>query len=186
MGRLRVGLLGCGHIAATHVRAWRRSGVADVAVAFDVRPEAARAFAAKFGIEHVADTPAVLVDRADVIDDCSPPVAHLQNALLALDGGRHYLVEKPIVLSRAEFDRIAAAAQTAGRQICVVHNLKYNPGVRVARRWIRAGRIGRVISLERYFLTDPSTDRMLRMPNHWSQSLPGGRWLETLPHELYL
>ncbi|HEY3248791.1 MAG TPA: Gfo/Idh/MocA family oxidoreductase [bacterium] len=186
MAQLNVGLLGCGHIAAAHVRAWRRSGVAEIAAVFDVRPEAARVFAARFGVGTVADSVADLISCADVVDDCSPPQAHLSNALTALGARRHYLVEKPIVLSTAEFEQIQAASQAAGRHICVVHNLKYNFGVRTARRWVAEGRIGRVISLERYFLTDPATDRMLRLPNHWSQSLPGGRWLETLPHELYL
>jgi predicted dehydrogenase len=161
--------------------------MADVVAAFDVRPEAGRAFADRFGIGVVCETADALLDqRIDVVDDCSPPAAHLPNALAALRARRHYLVEKPIVFSLQDLTRIRGAADAADRAVCVVHNLKYNYGVRTARRWVRDGRIGRLLSLERYFLTDPSTDRMLRMTNHWSHTLPGGRWLETLPHELYL
>jgi predicted dehydrogenase len=186
MTSLRVGLIGCGHIASTHVRAWRRSGRADVTAAYDLNEEAARAFARRFGIERTCRTVDELLAAVDVADDCSPPAAHLHNALASFRAGRDYVVEKPIVLSTEELGQILDARQIAGRRLCVVHNLKFNRGVEAARRWVRAGRIGTVVSLERYFLTHPDADRMLRMPNHWSMRLPGGRWLETLPHELYL
>ena len=185
-GPLRVGLIGCGHIAATHVAAWRQSDLADIAGVFDVNMDAAQRFAGRFGVTTVYPTVAAAVAGADIVDDCSPPAAHRENALAALRAGRHYLVEKPMVLARADLDEILAAREAAGRQLCVIHNLKYSDGVLAASRWVADGRIGQVLALDRVFLTDPSTDRMLRMPNHWSRRLPGGRWVETLPHELYL
>ncbi len=183
---LRVGLLGCGHIADTHVRSWRRSNLATIDAVFDVNADAAAAFAARFRIPRVCASIEDLLAAVDVADDCSPPAAHLRNALAAFGMGRDYLVEKPIVLAMADLETILSAQRASGRRLCVVHNLKFNRGVEAARRWVGAGRIGSVVSLERYFLTHPSADRMLRMPNHWSLRLPGGRWMETLPHELYL
>jgi predicted dehydrogenase len=91
-----------------------------------------------------------------------------------------------MVLSSGDLDQILQAREMAGTEICVIHNLKYSPGVQQARKWVTEGRIGSIVSLERQFLTDPVTDRMLRAENHWSHGLPGGRWVETLPHELYL
>ena len=183
---LKVGLIGCGHIAAVHVRGWRKSGLAEITAVFDVNQEAAQRFAKRFGIAKVCRDVAELIASVGMIDDCSPPAVHVNNALATLAEGRDYLVEKPVVLSAADWDRVMEAQRKSGSRICVVHNLKFNPGVQTALRWVAEGRIGQVRSLDRLFLTDPSTDRMLRMNGHWSHKLPGGRWLETLPHELYL
>ena len=186
MSKLRVGLVGCGHIAGIHVRAWRGTGVSDVTGVFDVNTEGARAFAKRHGIAAVHETMESLIDAVDVVDDCSPPKVHVSVALETLKRGRHYLVEKPMVLSAADLDRVLEAQRAAGSKICVIHNLKYSLGVQTARKWVDEGRIGKLLSLERHFLTDPVTDRMLRGENHWSHQLPGGRWVETLPHELYI
>ena len=186
MGKLRVGLVGCGHIAGVHVRAWKKTGISEVTGVFDVNKEAAAAFAKRFGIARAYDSMEDLIDSVDVIDDCSPPHVHVNVALEALGRGRHYLVEKPMVLSSSDLDRVLEAQRASGCKISVIHNLKYNPGVQTARQWVNEGRIGRLLSLERHFLTDPITDRMLRADNHWSHRLPGGRWVETLPHELYI
>jgi predicted dehydrogenase len=103
-----------------------------------------------------------------------------------LAAGKDYLVEKPMVLSVEHLEQVLDAQRVSGSRICVIHNLKYSAGVQKAKEWVVQGRIGEVLSLERHFLTDPVTDRMLRAENHWSHGLPGGRWVETLPHELYI
>jgi predicted dehydrogenase len=162
------------------------TGLSEVIGVFDVNKGAAAAFAKRFGIPNSHDSMEGLIDAVDVIDDCSPPHVHVNVALEALRKGRHYLVEKPMVLSSSDLDRVLEAQRASGSKISVIHNLKYNSGVQTARQWVEEGRIGRLLSLERHFLTNPVTDRMLRAENHWSHHLPGGRWVETLPHELYI
>lgn len=186
IGKLRVGLVGCGHIAGVHVPSWEGSGVASVTDVFDVNRDAAATFAQRFGIQRVHDRIEDLAEAVDVVDDCSPPKVHLSVALATLTAGKDYLVEKPMVLSVTHLEQVLEAQRTSGSRICVIHNLKYSAGVQKAKEWVSEGRIGEVLSLERHFLTDPVTDRMLRAENHWSHGLPGGRWVETLPHELYI
>ena len=43
----------------------------------------------------------------------------------------------------------------------MIHNLKFASAVMTARRWLTAGRIGRLIGVEGRFLVDPASDRML-------------------------
>lgn len=185
-GRLRVGLVGCGHIAGVHAQAWLGTGISEIGGVFDINQDAAAAFAKKWGIPKVFGDVESLVGDVEVVDDCSPPAVHVDVALKAVGKGRDYLVEKPMVLSTQDLDRILEAQRVSGSRICVLHNLKYNRGVQTAGRWVKDGRIGTPLSLERHFLTHPSVDRMLHIANHWSHRLPGGRWVETLPHELYI
>jgi predicted dehydrogenase len=185
MADLAVGVLGCGHISAAHIRAWQRADSFRVQSVFDVNPELAHRRARQFGIPSVASDVDALLAACDVVDICTPPHTHAQLVQQALSAGRHVLVEKPVVISPSEWSPLLNLARVGGQSLGVVHNLKYTRAVQQARYWLEHGRIGPPVRFERHFLTSPQTDRMLR-GDHWSHHLPGGRWYETLPHELYL
>jgi predicted dehydrogenase len=182
---LRIGLVGAGHIAASHLAAWREAPGCELAGILDVRREAAAARASQFGVERVHGEIDSLVTDCDVVDVCTPPATHAELARTAIAAGRHLLCEKPLVTSLDEWEELADLLEGSDSRIAVVHNLKYVRAVRRARRWLEDGRLGRLLRLSRLFLTDPAGDRMLAGP-HWSHELPGGRWFETLPHALYL
>jgi predicted dehydrogenase len=95
-------------------------------------------------------------------------------------------MEKPVVTKVADWDRLSRLVTEAKSKIAVIHNIKFASSVQMAKRWVEQGRIGDVIRVQREFLTHESADRMLVGNDHWSHSLPGGRWFETMPHELYL
>ncbi|MCC7073409.1 MAG: Gfo/Idh/MocA family oxidoreductase [Deltaproteobacteria bacterium] len=180
----KVALIGCGHIAAAHLAAWKIAPHGKVTTLFDVTRELADKRSEEFGVTHVAATLDEALALADVIDVCTPPHTHADIAGRVLKAGRHLLIEKPVVTSVTDWDAVRAVA---GKQtIGVVHNLKFTHAVQQAKQWVDEGRIGEVLRLHRLFLTSPYGDRMLVGDKHWSHKLPGGRWFETLPHELYL
>ena len=185
MKNLRIGLVGAGHIAASHLAAWRRAPGCELAGILDVRPEAAEARARRFAVERVHHEIESLIVDCDVVDVCTPPSTHAALARAVLTAGRHLLCEKPIVTTLPDWEELAGLIADSGSRVAVVHNLKYVRSVRYARRWLEQGRLGHPLRLSRLFLTDPAGDRMLARP-HWSHDLPGGRWFETLPHALYL
>ncbi len=91
-----------------------------------------------------------------------------------------------MVTSLDEWRQLHELLAGSSSRLCVIHNLKFARAVRAARRWLDDGRIGRLLRIQREFLSDPGSDRMLGGATHWSHGLAGGRWQETLPHELYL
>ena len=184
--RLKVGLVGCGKISEAHLAGFRKVSHCFVHGVFDVNRDGAEKRARSFGVEKVFDSVDALISECDIVDVCTPPQTHAEIALKALAAGRHLVIEKPLVINSEDWVAIRSAAKSAGVAIAVIHNLKFSPCVQLAKRWVDRGRIGRVIRLQRQFLTDPAADRMLVGTGHWSHSLPGGRWFETLPHELYL
>jgi predicted dehydrogenase len=153
---------------------------------FDLNRELAQKRAGEFGIDRVFDTVEQLIDACEVVDVATPPQTHAKIARQVLAAGRHLIIEKPVVIDVADWDSIAAAVKTSGAKLGVIHNLKFAQGPMDAKAWVDQGRIGRVIRIQREFLTSPRSDRMLVGDNHWSHRLPGGRWFETMPHELYL
>ena len=186
MKELQVGLVGCGHISVTHLKAWAMTRGSRVRGVFDVDSERARARARSFGIPQVYEDVDQLLAECDVVDVCTPPQTHegLIDRVLAAE--RHLAIEKPIVTEIGAWERIRERLAQTRTKLCVIHNLKFTHAIQTTRRWIEEGRLGEVLSLDWSFLTSPSGDRMLVGSSHWSHNLPGGRWFETLPHNLYL
>jgi predicted dehydrogenase len=183
---LQVGIVGCGLISEAHIKAWQKTPGFAVRGVLDTNAEQAQKRAAQFKIGTIYPGLEALIADCDVVDVCTPPQSHAAIALQAVAGRRHLVMEKPVVTDVADWDRLAAAVRQAQTKLAVIHNAKFLQSIQTAKRWVDAGRIGQVIRIHREFLTHASTDRMLVGDGHWSHKLPGGRWFETLPHELYL
>lgn len=183
---LKVGIVGCGLISEAHIKAWKKTPGFTVQGVIDTNAEQARKRASEYAIATVYDRLDQLIGECDVVDVCTPPQSHAAIAQQAVARGRHLVMEKPVVTDVADWDRLAKAVSDAGTKLAVIHNAKFLRSIQLAKRWVEGGRIGDVIRIHREFLTHASVDRMLVGEGHWSHKLPGGRWFETLPHELYL
>jgi predicted dehydrogenase len=186
MEQYEVGLVGCGVISAAHLKAFRKTVTCHVRGVFDVNRSLAEKRAKEFSIGKIYDRLEDLIAECDIVDVCTPPQTHAPIAQQVIKAGKHLLIEKPLVTDLADWEELLALTKGAPGSITVVHNLKFLRSVQIAKRWVDQGRIGRIIGINRQFLTGPETDRMLVGNTHWSHKLPGGRWFETLPHELYL
>ncbi len=96
-------------------------------------------------------------EAPDFVDIASPPALHADAIRTALDAGAHVIVEKPLCLALAEFDRLAALAAEKRRVLMCVHNWKYAPAYVLAKNMIDKGRVGQVrfISIDR-LRTEPA------------------------------
>jgi predicted dehydrogenase len=183
---VKVGIVGCGDIFPTHVKGWSALPNYEVHSVFDADPGALRKAAGHPGVRGTSSSLAELIDSCDVIDICTPPDSHAEIALAAIQKRRDLFIEKPVVLTSSEWERLVVKAREAGTKICAMFNQKFLPQVLLARKWIDDGRIGQVIRVRTEQYDNPGKDWMLGKPNHWSHRLPGGRWVETLPHDIYL
>ena len=186
MATFKVGLVGCGHISMAHLKAWQKTEGCRVIGVFDLNRKLAKKRTRAFKIEKIYDDLERLIAECDIVDVCTPPQTHSQIAQQVVAAGRHLVIEKPLVTDVVDWDELSAMLSESPGKIAVIHNLKFTNSVQLAKRWVNEGRIGEIIRVEREFLTNPETDRMLVGDSHWSHQLPGGRWYETLPHELYL
>jgi predicted dehydrogenase len=168
-GELRVGLLGAGMIAGVHAHAYRESpGVRLVAVA-DPVPGKPDRIAEQHGACVVPDLDAMLDLGVDVVDVCTPPTAHADATVAALEAGRHVICEKPITRTMDEARRVVAAADAAPGLLMVGHVSRFEPDHRGARDLVASGEIGAVRMLthstttslpgwsEAGWLADPAT-----------------------------
>lgn len=184
-GEYRVGLVGCGHIAPSHLRGWGRTRGGKVAGVFDLDRPLATRLARRFGVDKVYGDLDELLAGSDVVDICTPPRSHAAILTSAIEAGRQVVIEKPVVVDVVEWDELGERIRAAGLELAVAHHIKFSRSFRKCKRWLDQGRIGRLLRIDWQFLTSRETDRMLTGDAHWSHELPGGRWFETLPHNLY-
>ncbi|MBB4080228.1 putative dehydrogenase [Lewinella aquimaris] len=182
----KVGIIGCGHISDTHIKSWQKAKHSTPYAVFDISREAAEAKAAKYGIPEVYTDIEEIITACDVLDVCTPPQTHFDIVMKIIASGKHLIVEKPLVTDIDQWEKIKAALKDSPSKISVLHNLKYSLAIQQAKAVVDSGRIGKLLRINRYFLTHPNSDRMLVGNSHWSHKLPGGRWYETMPHELYI
>ena len=94
MKKLRVGVVGVGHIGSNHARLYSEIAVADFTAIFDVDLARANSIAQKYG----ASATKSLDEFAEQIDAASiatPTNSHHEIALQLLQREKHLLVEKP-------------------------------------------------------------------------------------------
>ena len=139
---MRVGLIGAGGIAASHLDAWQAVG-ANCLIASRTRPAA---LAERFRVPIVDDVDE-LIDRVDVVGILAPTPTHPDLALRAIARGRHVVCEKPLAVSAPEAQRIADAAEAAGVRLFPAHVVRYFDAYRRMQQDIVTGALGRIRSL---------------------------------------
>ena len=144
--KIRIGVIGTGAFAEIcHIPGLLSHPSAEVVAVYGRRLEAARELAAKFAIPKATDDfHALCADpEIDAVTIASANVAHFQQAITALENGKHVFCEKPLAMNSSEARQMAAAATASGRVHQVAFTFRYNYGLRELRRRIHAGDIGR-------------------------------------------
>jgi predicted dehydrogenase len=144
-GRLRWGILGTGFIADLQVRDLVDNGFAVQAVG-SRSLETSQAFASRFGIptahgsyEDLAADPDV-----DVVYVATPHVFHHENALLALNAGKHVLVEKAFTINARQAQEIADLAAGKGLVALEAMWTRFLPHMARLREIVAGGVLGEV------------------------------------------
>jgi predicted dehydrogenase len=137
MTRLRIAVIGVGHLGQHHARILASLPDVDLVGVVDSNPEQARTIAAKLGttpFEHFEP----LIGRVDAVSVVTPTVHHHEVASAFLKAGIPALVEKPVCRTLTEADDLIALAESSGVPLQVGHIERFNPAFEeLARRPIR-------------------------------------------------
>jgi predicted dehydrogenase len=174
---LRIGVVGFGGFAQFAVQQFVQvPGVELVGMAGTHR-DAAFAAAKRFGIPDIEEVDALLArPDVDLVYIATPPFLHYQQALAALNAGKHVICEKPLAMNLAQADELVALARSRGL-LCIANLMqRYNPLFDVVGAIVREGVLGEVLhgTFENY-----AVDEGLP-PEHWfwNRELSGGIFIE--------
>jgi predicted dehydrogenase len=146
MKTLGVGIIGCGVISGIYMQNMPLFAGIELRGCADMRPEAAKAAAEKFGIP--AYTVEALLKRADidVVVNLTVPKTHFVVSHAALTAGKHVFSEKPLCVSVEDGRKLVAEAEARGLSLGCAPDTFLGAGGRLARRMIDEGRIGKVLA----------------------------------------
>jgi predicted dehydrogenase len=119
-------------------------------------PERAARAAQALGAERAFASSEELVAAGDVdvVHICTPNHLHLPLAEAALAAGKHVICEKPLALDVEGAQRLAEAAEAAGRVAAVPFVYRYYPTAYEARERVAAGLAGPLRLLHGSYLQD--------------------------------
>ena len=173
---LRVGILGCGTIAAKVADALKGSRKVRIEGVASRERAKAKKFAAAHcpdakvfaGYEKLAKSPDI-----DLIYIATPNTYHYEHAILCIKEYKNVLIEKPFAMSKAEADSIFFEAKNRGVFVAEAMWTSYLPLHKTALDWIAKGRIGQV----KYVTANLGYD-IENVPRLNSTVLGGGSYLD--------
>jgi predicted dehydrogenase len=84
----------------------------------------------------------------EVVAICTPNGLHAEHALVALQHGKHVVIEKPMALTKADCERIIYTALNKSKQVfCVMQN-RYSPPSEWIKSVINQGLLGEIFMVQ--------------------------------------
>ena len=146
---IRIGIIGTGLIAKEHARAISMiRDSATLVAAADIDSQRLDDFGTSFQVPHRYQRAADLISCAevDLVAITTPPAAHEELAVAALENGKYVFCEKPIAQSLASAVGIAKAETRHPGRLAVSYQLRCDPYYRRLLWLCRNGWIGEIQS----------------------------------------
>lgn len=129
--KLRVLVVGCGHMGTSHARAYHQMSADFEIVGLVSRGEASRR---KLGVE-LGGRYAEFADYGDALAKTRPDAVcistysetHADYAIAAMEAGAHVFLEKPVADTLVDCERVIAVARKLGKKLIVGYILHVHP-----------------------------------------------------------
>ena len=145
--RMRIGVLGAGHLGRIHLQCLHSLQDRWETVGFhDPDPQAVQAVrdlavGQGWSSEPLAfESPQALLEAVDAVAIVTPTPAHAAMAQQALEMGVHCFIEKPVTTTLAEAESLIYSRDAANRVVQVGHVERFNPAFEAARAHLQAPR----------------------------------------------
>ncbi|MDO4343573.1 MAG: Gfo/Idh/MocA family oxidoreductase [Eubacteriales bacterium] len=177
---VNIALIGCGFMGKEHSKAWSLAPVScpDIEatpvkkILCDAFPGAAEEKARLWGYEEYCTDYREILEREDIdiVDICTPAPSHADIAIECIKAGKFVACEKPLVLNRADGERILQAVKKYKGRTATCFNKRRWPAVEFARQLIKEGTIGDIYLYNGRYVQDC----LSAIANRGPQSSGGG------------
>ena len=126
MNKIRIGIIGIGHLGAKHLKDFDqlRDKVEIVGIC-DIKQDRTERLASHYNVAVFEDYKELL-DKVDAVDVCVPTECHFEIASFFLEKGVHCFVEKPITKTIDEADKLIELANKNNVKLQVGHIERFN------------------------------------------------------------
>lgn len=153
---MRWGIIAPGVIAEKFAAAMQSVPEGNIRAVASRNPDRAKSFAQRFSIPEISGSYEELCQRDDIdaIYIASPHVFHCEQGIMALDGKKSVLIEKPICIRADECQQLKEHWEDSGSFLMEAMWTRFLPSVDEAASRVRDGEIGQVLRIEADFSFD--------------------------------
>lgn len=145
---VRVGVVGCGNVSSRYLANLAGHPEVTVVACADVDVSRARSLAAAHAVPEFGSVDDVLASTGiDLVLNLTPPRAHAELTMRALEHDKHVYTEKPLATTLADGHRIVQLAQRHSMQVGTAPDTFLGAGPQTCARLIASGAIGTPISV---------------------------------------
>ena len=170
MGKLGVGVIGCGMISGNHFHALEKLENVALRAVCDIDEEKLQKAMEAQHVDGCADWRDLISrDDIDAVHICVPHHLHAEISIAALRAGKHVLCEKPMGVSLREARAMEAAALESGKTLTVCFQNRYNGASRRMKEVIGSGALGKILGGSAFVTWN-------RAEPYYQNSLWRGKW----------
>lgn len=153
--KLRVGIIGCGWIAGSHIKSYLKQPDVEIVAGADLIPGKAKAFFEKYGVENVktdyASHKEMLDDQSlklDAVSICTYNRQHAGPAIYALEKGVNVLLEKPFTVTLEEAADVCRAEKKSGKILSIGFQPRMDENMKMIKRIVESGELGKIYYIQ--------------------------------------
>lgn len=147
---MRYGLIGCGRIAANHIKAVQDNQLELISVC-DINPEHMERLLIKHGLEENTSVERFMDYKKMIKESNLELVAiatesgiHAEIALYCIGHGVNVIIEKPMAMSIADAEKIIYLSEEKNVKVSACHQNRFNVAIQEIRRALDEGRFGKL------------------------------------------
>ena len=150
--KLRIGIIGTGGIAHSHMRAYQKFEDAEIICGADLIPGKAEAFFKEFGVMGVrcyTDHREMLEKEAlDAVSICTYNRQHACCAIDALNAGVNVLLEKPFTVTIEEAAEIIKVEKKTGKVLSIGFQPRFDENMKMIKKIVDSGELGKIYYIQ--------------------------------------
>ena len=151
--KLKIGIIGTGWIAESHIQSYKNQDDVEVVAAADLIPGKAEKFMERFGVEGVRFYPShkELIDNEPDLDGvsvCTYNTQHAAPTIYALEHGLPVLLEKPFSVTLEEAEAICRAEKKSGKFVSVGFQPRFDANMQMIKKIVDSGVLGKIYYIQ--------------------------------------
>ena len=153
--KVRVGFIGTGWIAGSHIKALLKQPDVEIVAGCDLIPGKAKAFFEKYGVENVktdyASHVEMIADKSlklDAVNICTYNRQHAQPAIDSLNAGLHVLLEKPFTVTLDEAVAVMRAEKASGKILSIGFQPRLDANMKMIKKIVDSGMLGQIYYIQ--------------------------------------
>jgi len=153
--KMRVGIIGCGWIADSHMKAYLKQPDVEIVAGADLVEGKAEAFMAKYGVTgaktHYKNDREMIDDKSlalDAVSICTYNRQHAEPAIYALKNGVNVLLEKPFTVTLDEAIEVMKAEKESGKVLSIGHQPRFDANMKKIKEIVESGELGQIYYIQ--------------------------------------